>query len=163
MMVTDIRTAGGEPCASLAEAVEKFKCPGPCGQACPLYGPLKGRDGKPRRMCDPLVFSQYSLSTLDAMRCSYVVEIGDPPPHGPFETRFAAVAVPGAVRNVQVRQDTGQWQDMPDAEIWLGFFDGPDALEKAAEASGILPGDIRLIPVAEGLIPEIETKEAAHG
>lgn len=69
---------------------------------------------------------------------------------------YIALIRDGAVRDVQVctneqwdHCDDDSWQDYDGAEIYLGMFDGSDALEKAAEGTGIAPGNIRLVNIGE--------------
>lgn len=136
------------PCASVQEAVEKFKCPGPCDPDCGLYRTVRIRNGIAGHMCHPEIVARYPTAVLDAMRCSYDVSIENSAP-----ARYAAVIRSGAVRDIQFCRTentdpiSDDWEDLEDAEVWLGFFRGPGALEKAATYGRTIPENIRLIPV----------------
>lgn len=73
---------------------------------------------------------------------------------------YAAVIRSGAVRDVQFcrTEDTGpisnDWEDLESAEVWLGFFRDPGALEKAAAYGRTVPENVRLIPVDPGMKEE---------
>lgn len=147
-IIKNIRMTDGTPVPSVQAAVEKFKCPGPCNPDCPLYPGIRIQGERFGHMCHPEIVSRYPVSVLDAMRCSYETVIGDTAP-----TRYAAVIKPHAVRDVQFCRtaDTDplshDWEDLDDALVWLGFFEGPDALKKAADYGRTVPENIMLIPV----------------
>lgn len=148
MKIKNIRMADGTPVPSVQAAVEKFKCPGPCSPDCGLYQAVRVRDGVVGHMCHPDIVSRYPMSVLDAMRCSYDTSVGKDPP-----ARYAAVIRSGAVRDAQFCRaaDTDplsdDWEDLDGAEIWLGFFEGPGALEEAARYGKTVPENVRLIPI----------------
>jgi len=77
----------------------------------------------------------------------------------PDEGPYIALIRSGAVRDAQVcsSEDTdllaGDWLDYKEAEVYVGVFPGTaqEALRKAAEYAGVVPENIKLIPVAEEL------------
>lgn len=165
MQIKNIRLKDGTPCTSVKDAVEKFKCPGPCDPDCPLH-PAKQIDGTDQyaHMCHDRIAAQYPLSVLDAMQCSYEAVIGEPAPE---PMTYAAVIKASAVRDVQfaVRADadplSDDWEDLHGAEIWLGFFSGPLALQNAAGYAGTANENIRLIPLpGQAPIREIVLEDA---
>ena len=152
MDITNIQSKGGMACANPMEAVERFKCPGPCGADCPLYPTMTLSNGKPEHMCHPEIVTAYPFSVLDAMGCSYTTRVGEPVPK-----RYVAVIRPSAARDVQVAKipdadpmDDDVWADQPDAQVYLGLFSGPDALARAAAYGCTDPANVTLIPVDEG-------------
>lgn len=69
---------------------------------------------------------------------------------------FAAVIRASAVRDVQCATvpdaepaDDAAWEDCPEAEVFLGFFHGPDALTEASKYGCTAPENVRLVPVPE--------------
>lgn len=161
MDIRNIRLRDGTPCASVPDAVQKFKCPGPCSPDCPLYPSVRIHGDTFGHMCHDTVIARYPMAVLDAMQCSYEIADGDAVSE---EARYAAVIRSRAVRDVQFCKspdcditDDGSWDDLPDAEIWLGFFQGPDALDQASRFGMTDPANIRLIPV--GQEPEKEPRK----
>lgn len=162
MDIFDIAMPDGTHVNSVHEAVAKFKCPGPCDPDCPLYPVVRISGESFGHMCHPEIVSRYPVSVLDAMRCSYSTRVGDQA--AKTGRLYAAVVHSGAVRDVQVCRDSDcdpmseNWEDVPDAEMWLGLFRDPGALEEAAAFGRTVPENIRLIPVDEA-----PGKEASDG
>lgn len=151
MEIFDITMNGGTPAGSVEDAVKKFMCPGPCTPDCPLYPAVRISGENFGHMCHPEIVSRYPVSVLDAMRCSYSTRVGDR--DAKTGRLYAAVIKSGAVRDVQVCRDaecdpvSENWEDVPDAEMWLGLFRDPGALEEAAAFGRTVPENVRLIPV----------------
>lgn len=70
--------------------------------------------------------------------------------------RYIAVIRQAAVRDVQFCTNTecdpaddGAWCDLPEAEIYLGVFEGccEDAMDAAARFANTDPGNIRLMQI----------------
>lgn len=150
MEIRNIRLRNGTPCASVQDAVDKFRCPGPCDPDCGLYPAVRISGDKSGHMCHPDIVARYPVSVLDAMGCSYETAVGEV-----LGRLYAAVVRSHAVRDVQTCHggDTdplsANWEDEEDAEVWLGFFRDPGALEKAARYAGTVPEHIRLMPLDE--------------
>lgn len=160
MDIRNIRLPDGRPCASPMDAVEKFKCPGPCNPDCPLNPSIRISGETFGHMCHPDIIARYPLSALDAMRCSYQIHVGGPDPGKPDvperrirQQLYAAVISSSAVRDAQfaATNDTDplseDWRDLESAELWLGFFRDPRAREQAARFGNTVPENVRLIPV----------------
>lgn len=163
MVIFDIVMPDGTRVDSVEAAVKKFMCPGPCSPDCALYQQIQVRHRVWGHMCHPENVRRYPFQVLDAMRCSYSTRVGDDAGTGPgSKARYAAVIRASAVRDVQFCRDAeldpaddDTWADLPEAEIWLGLFQGRTALEDAAKYAGTDPANIRLIPIDE----EPEKKE----
>lgn len=172
MQIRNIRLKDGTPCASVHDAVAKFKCPGSCEPDCPLY-PLNNIDGTDRQghMCHPEIVSKYPFSVLDAMGCSYETIVGD---EVQKKECWGAVLRSCAVRDTQfsTTSDTDplcdDWEDLPDAEVWLGFFYGSEeeAAFTAARYAKTDPDNIRMIDIAAAMNgapeKEIRMRDAGH-
>lgn len=158
MTIKNIRLKDGTPCASVHEAVAKFKCPGPCDPDCALH-PMKQVPGTDSHahMCHPQLVAAYPFSVLDAMGCSYETVVGEEAPER--HEGYAAVIRSGAVRDAQVSRISeadplsDEWEDCPEAEVWLGFFYGPKelVLDEAAKFGCTAPENIRLMPLSEAM------------
>lgn len=152
MRIFDITMADGTPVSSVAEAVNKFMCPGPCSPDCPLYQAMRMTGNNYGHMCHPGVYAKHPANVLSAMGCSYSMDAANDDAAG--TAQYAAVIKSSAVRDVQYCKNTDcdpldddGWIDLREAEIWLGFFSGSDALQKAADFADTDPENIRLIPV----------------
>lgn len=167
MQIRNIRLKDGTPCGSVHDAVAKFKCPGPCEPDCPLH-PTRQIDGTDQyaHMCHTRLVEQYPLSALDAMGCSYEIVVGDEPQR---QECWGAVLRSCAVRDVQFATtadaeliNDDEWRDLPDAEVWLGFFYGAEdeAVEKAARYANTDQDNIRLFNIAAAMngAPETEIR-----
>lgn len=156
-----IRNSDGKRYKDVAEAVNDIRCPGPCGPDCPLYPPVKLTCAENAdvygHMCHPDYYNSHFMTVAAVLGCSVVMaphtgpSAQDEPAPG---TAYAAVLRASAVRDVQFCKnaerdptDDGAWDDLPDAEIFLGFFSGPDALEEAARYGNTVTDNVRLIPV----------------
>lgn len=145
------RKTDGKIFRTISEAVADFKCPGPCTPDCPLSQVVPaGENGADAHMCDPEYYMVYPVTVADRIGCKLI--FADLPPE---ETRrYVAVIRASAVRDVQHAvvsdaepSDDGAWADDPEAEIFLGFFNGTDALAEAARYGCTVPENVRLIPI----------------
>ncbi len=146
------RKSDGKIFRTMSEAVIDFKCPGPCTPECPLHPTVPGRDGTLVHMCDPGYYKTHQVTVAGLIGCRLV--LADLPAEG--TRRYAAVIRTSAVRDAQYAvvtdadpADDGAWEDDPEAEIFLGFFRGADALDQAAKYGRTAPKNVRLIPVPE--------------
>lgn len=132
---------------SIVDAMDAFKCPGPCDPDCPLYKtmPLQYNDHFVHQ-CHPDYYMFHQEEILNLIGCELV----------PSGTTFIAVVKSSAVRDVQIctKSDAdltcdwdNDWYDMKDAEIYLGVFYGKDAAKQAAKFANTTEDNIRLIPV----------------
>lgn len=154
------RKSDGKEFPSLGAAVQDFKCPGPCNPDCGLYTPkpIGAPAGQARRfvnMCSPEYYS------LEPGKSEVIAFLGIEPVPGTEhwqdydpKTAYLALIRAGAVRDAQVcanadcePADDDAWSDCKNAEIYLGVFEGPTALEDAAAYGCTVPENIRLIPL----------------
>lgn len=139
---------------SITDLLRDFKCPGPCGPECPLrrvahLPPNAPGDGGHVYLCDER-YAESDPTTIAAL-LGYIPQYGNDP-----DAKHIAVIKSSAVRDVQFctnedhdPEDDDAWQDLENAEIYLGVFEGPDALEKAARYANTVPWNIRLIPAGD--------------
>lgn len=131
---------------NIVDAIDGFKCPGPCDPDCPLYEAMPLHNGHFVHKCHPDYYMLHQKEVLSLIGCELV----------PPGTTFIAVVKPSAVRDVQIctKSDTDptcdledDWYDMDDAEVYLGVFYGKDAAKQAAKFANTTEDNIRLIPV----------------
>lgn len=154
MDIVNIRTAKGEACASPAEAVEKYMCPGPCSPDCALYPTVQLGDGRWAHMCHPENVRRFPEKILGAIGASYGVKKDGQ--SGQDAGMFVAVMSSPAVRDVQTCKDLecdpteSEWIDVESPQLYLGLFYGfrDDVIAKAAEYGITNPANIQLIPVS---------------
>ena len=145
------RKSDGKIFRDITEAVEAFKCPGPCSSDCNLYQPIQiNPDDDYVHMCN----ARYAMNHPEAVANAIGCEILQGQPPLPADSVHVAVIKASAVRDVQFAktadaavEDDDAWSDLPDAEIFLGIFAGPDALEEAAAYGNTDPANVRLIEI----------------
>lgn len=153
-----IRKSDGKRYEDIAAAVDDIRCPGPCGPDCPLYPlvklPCAEKAGAYGHMCHPDYYNSHPMTVASALGCSIGGSRGGDADATIPDAAYVAVIRSSAVRDVQFCKDAecdptedDAWDDLPDAEVFLGLFSGPDALAKAAEYGNTVPDNVRLIPV----------------
>lgn len=146
------RKSDGKEYGTLMDAVQDFRCPGPCSPDCQLYPvhEVATVPGAVVHKCHPEYVKAHPHEIADLIGCSF--EPGMTPVCAPSK-RFIAVVRSSAVRDVQIAITSDadllsdDWYDPESPEVYIGLFTGNEdqvRLDAAAYAKTD-PANVRLI------------------